>query len=453
VTADRRLMFCRDVTIAMLVGAAAVAAAAPAPAATAPGPAATAPAPAAAATTPPAPPAAAPVIEPGSKRAKELAQHLVTEGIALVEQKQYQLALDRFVAAYELFPTPKLLLNMASTLREMGRRADAADMYQAFIEAPDTNPEFVGEAKAILNSLDDQLYVLMVRVTPPGSDVQLDGGPWVSVGDKRLMVRLSPGIHMVAARKAGFALEERTINAFEGENNELDLVLKVPVPEATTVPVVVEHPDGVVPPVEPPPARSVAAGGGTSKDGSTVFMALNTGVRAERGGAQHQSTAVFRNDNDDIVQVLPPPVDTEGNEFGVTAQLRIDGAGGGAAAAFGLSFSPASMRRLELDLTGMVSRPTPPDMAAEPSRIFGVFFGIRYRLMTGQIRPTLGAGMPMFFSDGAPRVGVRAAAGGELVINGHLAVVIEAGYERFFNPQAGYRASVFVPLVQLTGRL
>jgi tetratricopeptide (TPR) repeat protein len=387
-------------------------------------------------------------VKPGSKRAKELAQGLVTEGVALVEKREFQLGLDRFVAAYELYPTPKLLLNMASALREMNRPADAADMYQAFIEAPDTNAEFVGEAKAILNQLDQQLYVLMVRVNPRGADVQLDGGPWIAVGEKRMMVRLRPGLHMVRARRPGYAIEELTVNAFEGEKNDLELVLDAePVPAgapATTI---------VMQPASEPESRAIRAGG-ASKDGRTIIPMLATGARAERGGALYRSTAVIRDDDDAIVAVVSPGGDGPGNELGVTAQLRIDGGGGGAAVAAGFSFAPGSLPSLELDLTGMVSKPVPPSgIEMEAERIYGVFLGARYRLFTGTFRPTLGVGVPTFYSDGELRIGARGSAGLEIVINGHLAIGGELGYEHFFNTQPGYDADVFVPLVQLTARL
>jgi hypothetical protein len=345
---------------------------------------------------------------------------------------------------------------MAATLRDMGRLADAADMYQAFIEAPDTNPELVGEAKEILNNLDDQLYLLNVRVTPRGSDVSIDGGPWISVGDKRLMARLNPGLHMVRSRKSGFEVYERTINAFEGERTDLEVVLQTEVePAATADPIAATGGNRAA---EDPgaerrdPFADEAIAAPASKDGQVVIPVLAKGTRAERGGVQYRSTAVVRDGNDDIVQVLPPP-DTVGRELGITAQLRIDGGGGGAALAAGISFSPRSFRNLELDLTGMVSKPTPPDPTMEAQRIYGVFVGARYRFLTGQIRPTIGVGMPVFLSDELPRVGVRGAGGVELVVNGHLAVVGEVGYEHFFNAQEGYAANVLVPLVQLTGRL
>lgn len=405
--------------------------------------------------TTPTPPPDKGVIEPGSKKAKDVAQGLVQEGVGLVDQKQYQLGLDRFYAAYELYPSPKLLLNMAGCLKEMGRISDAADTYQAFIEAPQTNAEYVGEAKSILNQLDQQLYILQVGVTPRGSDVSLDGGPWISVGDKKLMVRLKPGIHMVRSRKDGFLLEERTINAFEGETNDVNLVLREPTPDTTAPAVAISGNGDLLDPGSDDGTQGKAIEAiGASKDGKNVIPVLSIGARAERGGVLYHSTAVVRDEDNAIVSVIAPPVDTRGSEFGITAQLRIDGAGNGAAAAFGLSFAHRAFRNVELDLTGMVSKPTPPSgVMADAKRIYGVFLGIRYRFLTGMIRPTIGAGVPTFFSDGKPRVGVRGAGGFELSINSHLAVVGELGYEHFFNTQDGYKANVFVPLVQVTGRL
>jgi hypothetical protein len=50
-------------------------------------------------------------------------------------------------------------------------------------------------------------------------------------------------------------------------------------------------------------------------------------------------------------------------------------------------------------------------------------------------------------------IGVRAAAGLELMINGHLSVQGDVGYEHFFFVDDHFEADVFVPTLGLIGRL
>ncbi len=79
--------------------------------------------------------------------------------------------------------------------------------------------------------------------------------------------------------------------------------------------------------------------------------------------------------------------------------------------------------------------------------------------------------MPVFFysltddtgaSSGHVAIGVRAAAGLEIEINGHLSVEGDLGYEHFFFPGIGaamststtqFAADVFVPTIGVIGRL
>ncbi len=92
---------------------------------------------------------------------------------------------------------------------------------------------------------------------------------------------------------------------------------------------------------------------------------------------------------------------------------------------------------------------------------FGGFVGASFALLTGTLRPNLSAGVPIFFNDGA-RIGIRGAAGLEIVANRHFAVILELGVEHQFNPQeevqfSGMLRSInstsFIPALGVTGRL
>jgi len=120
---------------------------------------------------------------------------------------------------------------------------------------------------------------------------------------------------------------------------------------------------------------------------------------------------------------------------------------GGAAVFVGAAFD--ATERLQVRAAGIVG----------PN--FGGFVGASFALLTGTLRPTVTAGMPIFFNDGA-RFGLRGAAGLEIVANRHFAVIVELGVEYQLNPQeevqfSGMLRSInstsFIPALGVTGRL
>jgi len=125
-------------------------------------------------------------------------------------------------------------------------------------------------------------------------------------------------------------------------------------------------------------------------------------------------------------------------------QARIDGKLRGAAIAIGAAYDPTPDLQAELalmfskDLNGIIA---------------GAYVGARYHFLDGRARPLIGAGLPVFWSGGAARVGVRVGAGAEILSNPHLSVLSDLGIEHFFNPQSPYEATVFVPIVGVHGRM
>src|SRR5512138_2766396 len=117
-----------------------------------------------------------PAIKVEDPKARPLAAALMAEGVKQLQAQAYDQALANFLEAYAKFPSPKILLNIASTLAEMGRLADAANTYQRYLTDPATGPERIGEVKQVLVDLDAKLTLLTVRVTPHGSEVSIDAG-------------------------------------------------------------------------------------------------------------------------------------------------------------------------------------------------------------------------------------------------------------------------------------
>jgi hypothetical protein len=374
-------------------------------------------------------------------KARPLAQALMAEGVRQLKAQSYDQALANFLEAYNKFPSPKILLNVASTLRDMGRAADAANTYQRYLTDPATGPERVGEVKALLLKLDEQLTILTVRVDPKGTEVSIDGGPFIPIGST-LLTRVRSGLHMVRARHGADTIE-LTVNGFEGETKDLPIEIhEAPAP-----------PDA--PP--PPPAPTVAA---TPEhvDG-WLITGTKYGTDAPATSERHVHTGysgpvvaaiVPHYEETDTGAVIIEPEQHEAIASGVVGILRIDGQGRGAAGGIGIAYAPTD--RVELEVAGL------------RSSIWGVYAGMRWRFLTGWVRPYAGGGFPVFFftddnMTSRTAVGIRGAGGIELMINGHLSIEGDVGIEHFFNVSGVYvdektlDETVVVPTLGIIGRL
>ena len=357
------------------------------------------------------------------------AQALMIEGVKRLQAKEYDQALANFLDAYAKFPSPKILLNIASTLRDMGRLSDAANTYQRYLLDPITGNERITEVKDILLALDRQLTVLTIRIAPAGARVSIDAGPFVEVGAS-LQVRVRPGLHLVRLRH-GERTTERTVNGFEGELKDVELALDDTPPPA---------PASAAPPTQAWLADSERYG--------TADATSNERVVLSRPNGPPVAAFVPRFETAD--EVLVVTANREGDiSSGVITVLRIDGEGRGFAGGIGFAIARG---RFEGDLMLLRSNQT------------GGYLGVRYRILGGFFRPYVGAGMPGWSfehraqSDGPAEqrfaLGVRGAAGLELFINGHLSVQADLGYEHFwFVDNTRFDPSIWIPTVGVIGRL
>ncbi len=387
-----------------------------------------------------------PAIHVDDPNARSLAQALMTEGVKQLQAQAYDQALANFLAAYGQFPSPKILLDIASTLRDMGRLADAANTYARYLADPATGAARVAEVKQLLIDLDKQLTILTVRVFPRGSEVSIDAGPFIAVGSS-LQTRVRPGLHLVRVRHGG-AASETTINGFEGETKE--------------VPVVLQDVVAADKPASPPAKNDKLLIETSLPDHIDGW--LITGTKYGADSATSQTRHVRAADTGaEVAPIVPHGESTETGEVvarypgeehitsGVLGVLRIDGHARGVAVGLGAAIVATD----HIEVEG----------AALLSSFFGIYLGARYRFLTGVVRPYVGGGMPLFFytddkSSTQASPGVRAAAGIEVKINGHLSVQGDLGYEHFFNVEGvvynkmyTLDADVFVPTIGVVGRL
>jgi hypothetical protein len=391
---------------------------------------------------------------------RPLAAALMTEGVRQLQAQAYEQALANFLDAYAKFPSPKILLNIGSTLRDMGRIADAANTYQRYLSDPATGPERMSEVKELLQKLDQELTVLTVRVQPRGSEVSIDAGPFLVIGGT-LQTRVRPGIHLVRARKADVTVE-LTINGFDGESKDITATI----PDKPAVPNPPPNPANPPPnPANPPPVPTAptppkpAAPPPENQDGWLIVgrqYATENATSGERhvlagygGPVMQPIVPAYEVDDEGLVTV--PTTPERRISSGVVGVLRIDGKGRGIAGGLGIAFAP--LDSVELELAGLKAED------------WGIYAGMRVRFLTGWVRPYVGGGVPLFFytdeatMSSAIALGLRGAGGVELKVNGHISVQGDVGVEHFFNVKDaivhGKRPdeTVLVPTVGVIGRL
>ncbi len=373
-----------------------------------------------------------PTIHTVDPKARAAAQALMAEGVKQVRAASYEQGLANFLDAYAKFPSPRILMNIGSTLYDMSRFAEAANTYQRYLFDPIAQQERLAEVKTLLTKLDDTLTILTIRVYPESSQISIDGGPFMTVAHS-LQTRVRPGTHMVRIRKDA-ASGEVTLNGFEGENKEV--IAAVPgakIEETPIDPAAVQH-------------EWLKAGRAFSSDDDDPTSVPH--VNAGYGGPVLASRMPHFDDTDYERLVARVP-EEEGISSGALAIARIDGKGRGVAAGLGIAIA---RDRFEGEVMVLRSEET------------GAYLGGRYRFLTGQLRPYAALGIPMFVFDAVDNnalmatthlgIGLRVAGGLELVVNGHISIQADLGYEHFWGVSStNFEANLFVPTLGVIGRL
>jgi tetratricopeptide (TPR) repeat protein len=155
---------------------------------------------------------------------KTNASKILAEGNRLSSEGQYLEALEKFRAAYELYPSPKLLLNIGTMQRQLGRNVQAAATYEAYIRDPEADPKQIDNLQRVLQELDAVVARLRIRVAPADSKVTLDGEV-ITVPPEGIEKRLEPGVHNVVAEKKGFPATVKSVTLIRGEKRLLELLV------------------------------------------------------------------------------------------------------------------------------------------------------------------------------------------------------------------------------------
>jgi hypothetical protein len=160
------------------------------------------------------------------------AQRLLEEGNGLFLRGDHRAALAVYQKALAAWDHPAIRFNLARALIQLDRTLEAYDnVEQALRHGPGALEEHVyQEAQGYQRLLRGQIGEIEVRCTQPGTDVRIDGRPFLACpGQKR--ERLLPGPHVLLTSGAGFLPESRDILVQAGKPQTFDVQL-VPLSEA-----------------------------------------------------------------------------------------------------------------------------------------------------------------------------------------------------------------------------
>ncbi|HTR53487.1 MAG TPA: carboxypeptidase-like regulatory domain-containing protein [Kofleriaceae bacterium] len=181
----------------------------------------------------------APTPAPAPDTSKLDAKSLMQLGVKLLKSQDFLGALAVFKEAYRRFPSARILLDIGTTLRALGRNAESANAYQRFLDSADKDPQLRAEVTKDLAELDVALARLAITA-PVGAELQVDDGDWIPAQDAAL-ARVTPGKYTVRARRDGFQAFETTGDIAVGQQTAVTVAL-VPVPEKEVIVRVPERP-------------------------------------------------------------------------------------------------------------------------------------------------------------------------------------------------------------------
>jgi len=162
----------------------------------------------------------------GDSQAKARAQALLSEGTAAYGHGDYATALDKFTAAYKIFPSPKLWFNIGQANRDLGRPVEAVAAFDRFLtDAGVAPPETLAEARRSAAELKSKLGQIKVNCMTDGAEITVDGK---QVGSAPLgnMIWTTPGRHQVAAQQVGFSPAIEDVTAVAGQAVAVNLDLR-----------------------------------------------------------------------------------------------------------------------------------------------------------------------------------------------------------------------------------
>ncbi|MBS2017511.1 MAG: hypothetical protein JST00_31805 [Deltaproteobacteria bacterium] len=177
-----------------------------------------------------------------------LARQLATEGLRLVDEKQWSLALEKFERAESLRHAPTILVEIATCQLATGRVVQAVSTLERVVreslppDAPQAYLRARERARVMLETARPRLAFVVVEVdgtAPTGLALRVDGVEITSA--RGLDIPMNAGVHDVEGSAPGFVGATTKITLEEGAHEKVSLRLAplAPLaPKASALPLV-----------------------------------------------------------------------------------------------------------------------------------------------------------------------------------------------------------------------
>jgi hypothetical protein len=177
---------------------------------------------------------------------KDEAKKLMNRGNQAYALADYESAIRDFTAAYEKYPSPKILLNLAEAYRAIESWAQAVSHYERFLNEASGTEENVEQVQERVREIEANVGRIEFDA---GDDVEITVDEEEITGTK---IAVDPGKHLVTARQAGYHDFVRGVDVDAGETEIVEIRLEplvAPPPPPKLVEVETEQEDDADTPV------------------------------------------------------------------------------------------------------------------------------------------------------------------------------------------------------------
>lgn len=189
---------------------------------------------------------------------KERAQGLLKEGSALYKQADFAAALQKFEAAYAVYPSPKLQFNIAQADRELGRTVEAVEAFETFlVQAPDSPPELIAEARQSLAEMKPKLAQVRVDAIG-GAQVTVDNRA-MGVTPIARIIWVTPGRHRITVNHPSYLSSSQEVTLSVGEIRTVTPKLSRVAETSPSAAPAAPQPSVALPTTTTPPSESIVS--------------------------------------------------------------------------------------------------------------------------------------------------------------------------------------------------
>ncbi len=163
---------------------------------------------------------------------KEQAKELVNRGNQEFALEDFEGARADFEKAYEIYPSPKILMNIAEACRALGKFGEAVAYYESYLTESNRDTEMVAQVEARIAELEPKIG--RIEITAEDAQITVDGE---EVEGNRIPV--DPGSHKVIVKREGHQDFERMVSVAAGQTETVVAELEA-LPSAEPTPALAE---------------------------------------------------------------------------------------------------------------------------------------------------------------------------------------------------------------------